>query len=177
MSRKTWIRTATAAAVWMMAFTFDSADAQYPATRASYVQLASSTQPSLLPAEAGSVPALPAAAFKPAPSSQYVQPLPGQGVNQYPYTGAGMYPCPVPNVPYQIGGTMVTNQALNPHEMLYPHKYKALYPPFHYEVKGGWILTPWGVRSYDTWKLTGTMVKVKYRPRFSFFSGFHPFSR
>lgn len=175
MSRKTWIRTVTAAAVWMTAFTFDSADAQYPAQQAGYVRLAGNTQPSLLPAEVGNVPALPAAAYQAAPASRFVQPLPGQGVDQYPDTGAAMYPCPVPNVPYQIGGTMVTNQALNPHEMLYPHKYKALYPPFYYEVKGGWLLTPWGVRSYDRWTLTGTMVKVKYRPRIALFSGFYAF--
>ena len=45
-----------------------------------------------------------------------------------------MYPTPLPNIPYQVGATVLTNQALYPHEMLYAHTYRALYPPYYYEV-------------------------------------------
>ncbi len=92
----------------------------------------------------------------------------------YPQFHGSLYPAPQPDVPYQIGGAVITNQALAPHEMLYPHSYRALYPPFYYKVAGGWMVTPWGVWSHDSWKLEGTEVKVKYRPRISFLTGFSP---
>lgn len=75
---------------------------------------------------------------------------------------APLYPVPRPNIPYQVGSTMITNQALAPHEMLYPHSYRALYPPFYYRVRGHW----WGAfgcsHAYDRWELEGTEVEVKY---------------
>ncbi|MGH7128206.1 MAG: hypothetical protein ACREIV_06540, partial [Planctomycetaceae bacterium] len=67
-----------------------------------------------------------------------------------------------------------TNQALSPHEMLHPHTYRAMYPPFYYKVKGQWIVTPWGVWSRDRWELQGTEVKVQYRDHIHPLSFFHP---
>lgn len=158
MSRTQLIKTVTT--VWMAAFVVNVSLAQSPA------------QPALLPTQVNAAAARPVSGQTEAPMMAAIQPQPGQAIAQYPYTGAAMYPSPVPHVPYQVGGTMITNQAFNPHEMLYPHQYKALYPPFYYKVRGGWTVTPWGVRSYDVWKLEGTMVKVKYKPRYSMFSGF-----
>lgn len=83
-----------------------------------------------------------------------------------------MYPSPQPNIPHQMGGTIITNQAFAPHEMLYPHTYRAMYPPYYYKATGGWIVTPWGVWSHDNWKLLGTEVEVKYKSRHSHFSKF-----
>lgn len=85
----------------------------------------------------------------------------------YPQTNSPMYPCPQPYIPYQVGGTAITNQALAPHEMLYPHTYRAMYGPYYYKVRGGWFLSPFGVRSYETWRLQGTEVEVKYHSRIS----------
>ncbi len=81
----------------------------------------------------------------------------------YVRLGAPLYPSPRPNIPIWSGSTMITNQAFAPHEMLYPHTYKAIYPPFYHKVKGGWIVTPFGVRSHERWELQGTQVQVKYR--------------
>src|SRR5262249_19737958 len=47
----------------------------------------------------------------------------------YPAIQASLYPCPKPDVPLEVGRTIITNPALAPHEMLYCHKYRALYPP------------------------------------------------
>ena len=90
----------------------------------------------------------------------------------YPYLNAPLYSSPVQNVPYQVGGTLITNQAFAPHEMLYPHTYHAIYPPYYYSVKGSWMISPWGVWSRDTWRLQGTEVKVKYRSRIPLLTGF-----
>ncbi len=103
-------------------------------------------------------------------SGQMMMPTP----QRYPQMHAPMYPCPVPNVPVQVGGTTISNQAFAPHEMMYAHKYKAMFPPFYYKVSGGWLKTPWGMESHDKWVLQGTEVKVNYRDRYSWFSGFHP---
>jgi hypothetical protein len=95
----------------------------------------------------------------------------------YVRLGAPMYPTPRPNIPIWTGATMITNQALAPQEMLYPHTYRAMYPPFYHRVKGGWILTPLGVRSHEKWELQGTMVQVKYRssyPGILSGAGWHP---
>lgn len=92
----------------------------------------------------------------------------------YPYLNAPMYPSPLPNIPYQVGGTVVTNQAFAPHEMLYPHSYRALYGPFSYRVQGNWVVTPLGVWSTEHWKLQGTEVTVKYKSRISLLTGFFP---
>lgn len=85
--------------------------------------------------------------------------------NVYPRLNAPLYPSPTQNVPPWIGGAVVTNQALAPHEMLYPHQYRAMYPPFYYRVHGHWIVTPCGVKQAEIWKLQGTEVKVKYNSR------------
>lgn len=92
----------------------------------------------------------------------------------YPYLHAPLYPVPQPNIPYQVGGTVLTNQAFAPQEMLYPHSYHAMYPPFSYKVEGHWLLTPLGVWSADHWKLQGTEVSVKYKSHISLLSGFWP---
>ena len=81
----------------------------------------------------------------------------------YVRLGAPMYPSPRPNIPIWSGSTVITNQAFAPQEMLYPHTYRSIYPPYYHRVKGGWILTPMGVRSHEKWELQGTMVEVKYR--------------
>ncbi len=78
---------------------------------------------------------------------------------------APLYPAPVQNIPHQVGGVVITNPALAPHEMLYEHEYRALYPPFYYRVKGWWIWTPFGVESHDKWELIGTEVRVRYKSR------------
>ena len=90
----------------------------------------------------------------------------------YPYLNAPLYPCPQPNVPVQVGSTLITNQAFAPQEMLYPHDYQAMYPPFYYKVKGHWLTTPFGVKSDERWELLGTKVKVKYRSAIPFWAGY-----
>ncbi len=92
----------------------------------------------------------------------------------YPQLGAPLYPAPQQTVPPYQGQTLITNQALAPHEMLYRHKYRALYPPFYYKVRGAWIWTPFGIQSHDIWTLQGTRVTVRYKPRYGLFSGFIP---
>lgn len=115
------------------------------------------------------------------------QPVPIRGVgaqmprplyqNGYPYLGAPMYPSPVPYVPPEVGSTVVTNQALAPHELLYPHRYHAMYGPFYYEQEGRWYVGPRGVRRRETWELKGTEVKVEYKDHISPFALFHPPTR
>ncbi|MFP6766697.1 MAG: hypothetical protein VB859_00915 [Planctomycetaceae bacterium] len=73
-----------------------------------------------------------------------------------------LYPAPRQNIPHQVGGVVITNPALAPHEMLYEHEYRALYPPFYYRVKGSWMWTPFGIESHDKWELVGTEVRVRY---------------
>jgi hypothetical protein len=90
------------------------------------------------------------------------QPGPQQQMG-YVRLNAPLSPSPRPNIPIWSGSTMITNQAFAPHEMLYPHTYRAIYPPFYHKVKGGWIVTPFGVRSHERWELQGTQVQVKYR--------------
>lgn len=92
----------------------------------------------------------------------------------YVQLNSSMYPAPQPNVPYWTGVTMITNQALAPHEMLYPHTYKAVYPPYYHRVKGCWIVTPFGVKSHERWELQGTQVQVKYRSSVPLRAHFHP---
>lgn len=94
----------------------------------------------------------------------------------YVHLGAPLYPSPRPNIPIWTGSTMITNQAFAPHEMLYPHTYRATYPPFYHRVKGGWILTPFGIRSHERWELQGTQVQVKYRSQYPglFKGAWHP---
>ena len=96
------------------------------------------------------------------------------GGSYYPRLNAPLYPSPMQSTQPWTGGTIITNQALAPHEMLYPHKYHAMYPPFYYQVKGCWLWTPFGMRQHEHWKLQGTQVKVNYRSAYAPFSGFHP---
>jgi hypothetical protein len=87
----------------------------------------------------------------------------------YVYLNAPLYPSPLPNIPHQVGSTMITNQALAPHEMLYAHRYRAIYPPYYYVVTRGGLLC-----QHDHWHLVGTEVKVKYSSSYGMWSGFHP---
>ena len=87
-------------------------------------------------------------------------------------SSAALYPAPKPGIPQQVGGTAIVNQAFHPHEMLYPHRYKAMYGPYYYKVNGGWMVTPFGVWSKENWKLQGTTVDVKYKSHISPFSMF-----
>lgn len=91
----------------------------------------------------------------------------------YPQPGAALYPAPVPGIPSQIGGAAIMNQAFHPHEMLYPHEYHAMYPPYYYKVNGGFMVSPFGVWSHENWKLQGTQVDVKYKSHISPFALFH----
>lgn len=93
---------------------------------------------------------------------------------QYPQLHAPLYPSPVQYTPPYTGGAIITNQAFAPHEMLYPHTYHAMYPPFYHKVTGKWIWTPFGIRQHEHWKLQGTEVTVKYRSHYPLFGGFHP---
>lgn len=108
-------------------------------------------------------------AAQPMPSAAGMNVLPG-----YPQLGAPMYPSPKPGIPDYVGRTLITNQALAPQEMLYAHEYNAMYGPYYYNVKGGWIWTPFGMRSHERWKLEGTQVNVKYKSDFGFFPRFIP---
>jgi len=101
-------------------------------------------------------------------------PMAIQSGGMYPQTGAALYPAPIPGIAQQIGGTAVINPAFHHHEMLYPHQYKALYPPYYYKVNGGWMVTPFGVWSHEDWRLQGTQVDVKYKSHISPFTLFTP---
>ena len=90
----------------------------------------------------------------------------------YVHLNAPLYVAPVQHVPIQVGGTMITNPAFAPHEYLYPHDYTAMYGPFYQRARGGWVITPWGVRTNERWDLVGTTVKVKYRSHIPLFTGF-----
>lgn len=92
----------------------------------------------------------------------------------YVYLNAPLYPSPQPYVPPEVGSSVITNQALSPHEMLYKHKYHAMYPPFYYKVNGRWFMTRNGLLNRETWKLQGTEVKVKYHSHISPFALFCP---
>ncbi len=98
----------------------------------------------------------------------------GINVGQYPQLNAPLYPSPIQGVPSWTGGTVITNQAFAPHELLYPHEYHSMYGPFYYKVKGSWVWTPFGMRQHEQWKLQGTEVRVKYRSNYKLFSGFCP---
>ena len=129
------------------------------------------------PAPLRHVPAWPASANRSIGSVRMTSPAPAsanRSIGMYPQTGASLYPTPQSNIPYQVGGTAFTNQAFHPHELLYPHSYKAIYPPYYYKVNGCWVVTPWGVWSHENWKPLGTEVEVKYKSYISPLSGFMP---
>ena len=100
--------------------------------------------------------------------------MPYGGMNGGGNGGSGLYPSPLPNIPQNVGGTAIVHEALHPHEMLYPHRYKAMYGPYYYKVHGGWVVTPFGVWSKENWQLKGTTVDVKYKSHISPFALFHP---
>ncbi len=77
----------------------------------------------------------------------------------YPQINSALYPCPRPDVPWEVGQTVITNQAFYPHEFLYCHRYKAIYPPFYYENKCGLTSIPF----FPKPPIKGTVVKVKYK--------------
>ena len=115
----------------------------------------------------------------PQPIDAGVGMMPPQTAPQQPgyvQLGAPLYPSPRPNIPIWSGSTMITNQAFAPHEMLYPHTYRATYPPYYHRVKGCWVLTPFGIRSHERWELQGTQVQVKYRSQYPglFKGAWHP---
>lgn len=87
----------------------------------------------------------------------------------YVQLGGALYPSPRPNIPVETGITYITSQALAPHEMLYPHTYRSLHGPYYHKVTGGYIWTPFGMRTHEKWELQGTMVQVKYRSQQPFF--------
>ncbi|HET6422419.1 MAG TPA: hypothetical protein VFG20_01975 [Planctomycetaceae bacterium] len=92
----------------------------------------------------------------------------------YVHLGAPLYPAPRTNIPPHVGMTIITSPALAPHEFLYPHTYRATFPPYYHRVKGGYIWTPFGMRSHEKWELQGTEVTVKYRSEFPVLKPFHP---
>ncbi len=113
-------------------------------------------------------PPMPIAGGPQQPSPSYLA-QPG-----YVFLNAPLYPTPQPFVPQEVGSTVITNQAFSPHEMLYAHRYHAMYPPFYYKVNGRWFATPSGLLNRETWKLQGTEVKVKYHSHISPFALFAP---
>ena len=173
---KTTFRTAAMTAVLLSAGlgTTRAQDARYQQLAGNYVTQAAADDAAAngaAPATAAPATLAPARPIVPpaaVPAPAYAQIAPG-----YPYLNAPMYSCPRQDVPYQMGGTYITNQAFYPQEMMHAHEYKAMYPPFYYRAHGGWIVTPFGVHSHEAWELQGTVVKVKYMPRYCLFSGFH----
>jgi hypothetical protein len=107
---------------------------------------------------------------------------------RYPQLDASLYPCPRQDIPAEVGGTLITNAALYPHEMLYEHKYKALYPPYYYRTTwrygyrwtncrtflGFSVPTLERVKIATKTKAVGTCVKVEYKSHISPLSLFWP---
>lgn len=86
-----------------------------------------------------------------------------------------MYVSPQPGIPSYTGGTIITNPAFDPHEMLYAHKYRALYPPYYYKVNvDGFQLPLIGGPVSHRVRLIGTEVNVNYRSYRSPISLFFP---
>lgn len=111
--------------------------------------------------------------------SQDYGPVPGassfgyNATTSYVPIQASLYPCPRPDIPHEVGYTLITNPAFAPHEMLYCHKYKALYPPYYYHNKCGLSCLPF----FPKPKLMGTEVTVKYKSCCGLFSYKPPCSR
>ncbi len=149
MSR--WICGTAPLTVVLATLMMPSAEAQEGMAPARYIgdaQPVSQTQVAPMPMSA---PAPAAAAYAPPSQPGYVQ------------LGAALYPSPRPNIPVETGITYITNQALAPHEMLYPHTYRSMHGPFYHRVVGSYYWTPFGMRTHEKWELQGTMVQVKYR--------------
>ncbi len=121
--------------------------------------ISATSAPTVAPMPIGPQPA----PYTPAPTQQ-----------GYVHLGAPLYPAPRTNVPAYTGMTIISSPALAPHEMLYPHTYRAIYPPYYHRVKGAYIWTPFGMRSHEKWELQGTQVQVKYRSEYPVLRPFHP---
>lgn len=85
-----------------------------------------------------------------------------------------LYPSPRPDIPGYVGSTMITNPALDPHEMLYAHRYRGLYGPFYHKTERFWVMTPFGISKHEKRTLMGTEVRVNYKSHISPFSLFFP---
>jgi hypothetical protein len=110
------------------------------------------------------------------------------GNGMYPQLDASLYPCPRGDIPHEVGGSIITNAAFYPHEMMYAHRYKAVYPPYYYQTNWRYGLrwtmckTPVGVpllwlkpvKVASKTKLVGTCVKVEYKDHISPFAFFWP---
>lgn len=110
----------------------------------------------------------------PATNAPMQQMAPAFGMPYSGTAGGALYPAPRPGIPGYVGGTSIPNPAFHPHELMYTHRYKALYGPYYHQVKGCWMLTPFGVWSKERWKLRGTQVDVKYKNHISPFALFSP---
>jgi hypothetical protein len=99
---------------------------------------------------------------------------PGYVPAGYAAVNAPLYPCPKPGIPLGTGATVITNPALYPHEMLYPHEYRGMYGPYYYRTRRAWIMTPLGIYKHEKRILTGTEVHVKYKSYISPFTLFYP---
>lgn len=78
----------------------------------------------------------------------------------YPNLDSPLYPCPNQNIPLEMGGTVITNSYMYPHEMLYHHHYRALYPPYYYKVK--W---QYGMRMQMSRDSQGKALPIFYRTK------------
>ncbi len=85
-----------------------------------------------------------------------------------------MYPSPQQGIPLDVGSTMITNPAFDPHEMLHAHRYRGLYGPFYHKTHRSWVLTPFGIYKSEKRILMGTEVRVNYKSHISPFSLFFP---
>ena len=146
----------------------DELDATYFAP-ISGAQPASSRQPAY-PAVATTAQPVPA---QDVTHKRHINPplIPGAG---FATLGAPLYPCPQPNIPLNVGATVITNEALYPHEFLYPHCYRGLYAPFYHKTHRSWVMTPFGIYKNERRVLTGTEVCVKYKSFISPLSLFLP---
>lgn len=77
----------------------------------------------------------------------------------YPQINTSLYPSPRADVPREVGWTVITTPALSPHEMLYAHRYRAMYPPYFYKNTCGLACLPF----FPKPTLKGTVVTVRYR--------------
>ncbi|MFN5299080.1 MAG: hypothetical protein ACK5HA_12310 [Planctomycetaceae bacterium] len=84
-----------------------------------------------------------------------------------PAIQAPLYPSPRPDIPAEVGWTVISNQALAPHEMLYAHSYRAIYPPYYYKNLHGLSCLPF----FPKPALLGTEVRVKYHSHYKFGAG------
>ncbi|MES2792046.1 MAG: hypothetical protein V4719_20695 [Planctomycetota bacterium] len=105
------------------------------------------------------------------PTYQAPPAMSGGNPGYYRMDGA-MYPGPQPGIPYHVGSTVITNPALDPHEMLYAHRYRGLYGPFYHKTCRTWVLTPFGICKNEKRTLVGTEVRVNYKSHISPFALF-----